>query len=274
VEIAAMARASERAADAARRAAQLEIRLERLRSGVSLTSGDVLFGRQAAQRAVGRALRADRDCRRARESARTGYKAAAGREAAAASLCRAMGAQTAAEDHNRMAAEYDLLAAVTHVAPWSVLDEEADAVRPADAPTSWPVGAAGETSRLRSRQLVVDDMSGLSGLRHELQDLLEAAGVDTSVVDEMTLAVEEVASNGIRHGKPPVQVTVSHEPQRLECAVIDQGPGFDWASVTDRPADDFVGEGRFGLRLAQALCDELTTISAPEGFVVRMVKRL
>ncbi len=269
-----MARASERGADAARRARQLDVRLERLRSGVSPTPGDVLFGRQAAERAVGRALRAERDCRRAREFAHTAYKAAAGREAAAASLCHAMGAQTASDAHNRMAGEYDLLAAVTHVAPWSILEEDADALPTADGPTPWPVGAAGETPRLRSRELVVDDMSELSGLRHELQELLEAAGVDTSVVDEMTLAVEEVASNGIRHGRPPVQVALSHEPRRLECAVIDQGPGFDWASVTDRPPDDFLGEGRFGLRLAQALCDELTTLSAPEGFVVRMVKRL
>jgi anti-sigma regulatory factor (Ser/Thr protein kinase) len=187
-----------------------------------------------------------------------------------------------------MADEFELLAAVTMVEPCPVVEENDDprvvaqaqrrlpaALDPParDIPESGTVMAGNGVPQHWSRQFAIVEMSELAGVRHELHELLGAADVDTSVVEDIALAVEEVASNGIRHGKPPVQVRVSQSRERVDCAVIDQGPGFDWASVTDR-VPETLAEGQFGLRLAQELCDELTTFSGSEGFVVRMVKRL
>ena len=41
------------------------------------------------------------------------------------------------------------------------------------------------------------------------------------------MAVHEVASNGLRHGEPPVTVRVWLGPGRVVCTVTDRGHGFD-----------------------------------------------
>lgn len=53
----------------------------------------------------------------------------------------------------------------------------------------------------------------VTALRHELQEAVLRAPVPTGLDDEavtrLMLAVEELASNGLRHGGPPVQVTIT-----------------------------------------------------------------
>jgi two-component sensor histidine kinase len=79
--------------------------------------------------------------------------------------------------------------------------------------------------------------------------LLSGAGVSDGSVHGLSLVFEELATNGVRHGSPPVQVTVS---------VADQG----WLVVVSDSATDCVptpaqgrdpGRGGLGLTIVTRL---------------------
>jgi anti-sigma regulatory factor (Ser/Thr protein kinase) len=81
-----------------------------------------------------------------------------------------------------------------------------------------------------------------------------------------------VATNGLRHGEPPVTVRAWVSPGRFVCTVTDRGAGFDdpFAGYVRGGGED-LPEGRLGLWLARQLCDEVTTSRTPEGFTARLV---
>jgi len=98
----------------------------------------------------------------------------------------------------------------------------------------------------------------LTALRAQLRTALHdgplASGADAHVVDVVLLAFEELASNGLRHGRPPVQVTVS---------TTATATGTGWLiEVSDAAADEAptpaVGRdpshGGLGLHLVARLC--------------------
>jgi anti-sigma regulatory factor (Ser/Thr protein kinase) len=92
------------------------------------------------------------------------------------------------------------------------------------------------------------------------------------MVEDLVMAVHEVAINGLRHGRPPVTVRLWAAPERVQCAVTDGGPGFEdpFAGYV-RGGGDELPEGRFGLWLARQLCDEVVMARTPEGFTTRLV---
>jgi hypothetical protein len=95
---------------------------------------------------------------------------------------------------------------------------------------------------------------------------------DTAVAD-LTVAVSEVATNAIRHGRPPLRVRVWSGAGRLVVAVTDQGDG---------PPDPYTGllparhapDGGLGLWLAFQLCDHVAFGPTPEGFTIRLTAGL
>ncbi len=119
--------------------------------------------------------------------------------------------------------------------------------------------------------LSLPEILDFSVLHRELRTLLLGEGLGQGWVEDVVMAVHEVATNGLRHGEPPVSVRVWCGPGRVICTVTDHGRGFD---------DPFAGyvrgggvelpEGRFGLWLARQLCDEVVTSRTPEGFTVRL----
>jgi anti-sigma regulatory factor (Ser/Thr protein kinase) len=102
------------------------------------------------------------------------------------------------------------------------------------------------------------------------------AGRLTGLSDDDTsglmLAVSEVLSNGIVHGRGPTRVRLWTGPDRVVVTVTDQGVG---------PADPYVGLmpvlpaseglGGQGLWLAHQLCSYMTMQRDAMGFTVRMV---
>jgi anti-sigma regulatory factor (Ser/Thr protein kinase) len=75
--------------------------------------------------------------------------------------------------------------------------------------------------------------------------------------DEVELLVSELVTNAIRHGKPPVRLTLAIEDSRLEVYVRDGSP----EPPRPRSGDE---DGGFGLTVAAAIA-ELSVHSYPGG---------
>lgn len=120
----------------------------------------------------------------------------------------------------------------------------------------------------------ITDVDDLSRFHRQLTTLLDGERIGRSRVQDVILAVHEVAINGLRHGRAPVTVRIWLSPGRVVCTVTDRGRGFDdpFAGYV-RGAGEVLPEGRFGLWLARELCDEVVTARTPEGFTARLVIR-
>lgn len=120
--------------------------------------------------------------------------------------------------------------------------------------------------------LTVEEVLDFSQLRHQLEALLAAEGVNRERVEDIVIAVHEAATNGVRHGAPPVTVRAWLARRRVVCTVTDRGAGFDdpFAGYL-RGAGEDLPDGRFGLWLARQLCHEVVLSRTPEGFTARLV---
>jgi anti-sigma regulatory factor (Ser/Thr protein kinase) len=120
--------------------------------------------------------------------------------------------------------------------------------------------------------VTIPEVFSLGELHRQVERVLATVGLGDEVVDDLVMAVHEVAINGLRHGRPPVTVRVWTAPERVQCAVTDRGAGFDdpFAGYV-RGAGDELPEGKFGLWLARQLCDEVVMGRTPEGFTTRLV---
>jgi anti-sigma regulatory factor (Ser/Thr protein kinase) len=100
---------------------------------------------------------------------------------------------------------------------------------------------------------------GLADLSR-VRELVVATAVDADLprerADELALAVNEIATNAILHGRPPTTLRIWRQHDQIVCEVADAGAGIkDQLAGQVRPPADAVG-GR-GLWLARQLCDAL-----------------
>lgn len=88
-------------------------------------------------------------------------------------------------------------------------------------------------------------------------------------VEELELAVSEVVTNALIHGRPPVGLRLWSAEERLLAVVSDGGPGVRHHLAGLWPA----GSGSLGkgLWLAHQLCDYVAMDTGPDGFAVRLV---
>ena len=115
------------------------------------------------------------------------------------------------------------------------------------------------------RSIPVED--DVERLRERIALELAAAGVETPRSLDMLLAVTEVATNAIRHGRGICDVRVGVIRGRFVCEVVDRGDGFDDPAagyLAPRP-----GTGS-GLWLARQLTWEIEAFRSPTGFTVRI----
>lgn len=102
---------------------------------------------------------------------------------------------------------------------------------------SWQLGAPSDVTAHRSR--LRDAVLARRGGR-----------VDDDALERLLLAFEELSSNGLRHGRPPVHVAVTATDRGWLIDVTD--------TATDRPPTPAVGrdaaEGGLGLYLVARLC--------------------
>ncbi|SNS31836.1 Anti-sigma regulatory factor (Ser/Thr protein kinase) [Geodermatophilus saharensis] len=124
-------------------------------------------------------------------------------------------------------------------------------------------------------RLTARDVTDFIGLRHAVAAELATLPGPRDVVEDLLLAVDEMTSNAVRHGRPPVDLELWTDAGRVVCRITDRGPG---------PADPFAGygpahgedlsRGGMGLWLARQLCDHVHVARTAEATSVRLVTRL
>jgi anti-sigma regulatory factor (Ser/Thr protein kinase) len=111
----------------------------------------------------------------------------------------------------------------------------------------------------------------LSRLRALVADRAAAAGLDQSQAADLVLAVNEVATNAIKHARAPGHLSLWDVPGGLVCQLEDPGHIADPLAGRRRPSPSV--EGGLGLWMVNQLCDLVELRSSPEGTTSRLHMR-
>jgi anti-sigma regulatory factor (Ser/Thr protein kinase) len=136
-----------------------------------------------------------------------------------------------------------------------VLDEQTSAPRP------W-------TPRPDGAVLRDFDRFSLATLRDSVRRLAASAGIPFDRASALVLAVNEIATNSIRHGGGAGRLAVWLENGVLVCEVSDPGRLGDPLADRRRPGPGV--ESPRGLWTANQLCDLVQVRSGPDGTAVRL----
>jgi len=112
------------------------------------------------------------------------------------------------------------------------------------------------------------DLASLAELRELVAGHAAAAGLDPARAADLVLAVDEVATNSLRHGGGRGTLRLWREEGVLVCEVRDAGRIEDPMAGRERPALD--RDGGRGLWMVNQLCDLVQLRSVPGGSVVRL----
>ncbi len=98
------------------------------------------------------------------------------------------------------------------------------------------------------------NLADLRLVRRTVASAAVAVGLSGSRADELALAVNEIASNAVIHGRPPATLRIWQQVGDLVCEVSDAGEGIrDVLAGQLAPSAEKIG-GR-GIWLARMLCD-------------------
>ncbi|WP_028057734.1 sensor histidine kinase [Candidatus Solirubrobacter pratensis] len=100
-----------------------------------------------------------------------------------------------------------------------------------------------------------------------------AAGLSRATIEDMLVAVSEVATNALVHGQAPRCMWIYLRHDALVCHVHDGGPGLPDPLLGYLPPDSGVHEGR-GLWLAHHFCDIVEVAADRSGTHVYLRMRL
>jgi anti-sigma regulatory factor (Ser/Thr protein kinase) len=147
-----------------------------------------------------------------------------------------------------------------------------DHVEAAEYLTSLPVPT--EPLEATTPLVRADSVRDLRGLRrdlvHRAADASLPAGSEPALEDFL-LAVDEMTTNALRHGRPPVDLRLWADEKRLVCTVTDRGAGLQDPFIGYGPAHgDDLSLGGMGLWLARQLCDHVDITVTPDGVQVRL----
>jgi anti-sigma regulatory factor (Ser/Thr protein kinase) len=129
-------------------------------------------------------------------------------------------------------------------------------------------------------RLTAPDVSDFVGLRRAVATELARTRAGGDLVEDFLLAVDEMVSNAIRHGRPPVGLRLWTAEDRVVCTISDGGPGWDDPFAGYGPAHgDDLSRGGMGLWLARQLCDHVDIsgghgLPGEAGVSVRLTVRL
>jgi len=112
----------------------------------------------------------------------------------------------------------------------------------------------------------------LGTVRSLVQSAAARAGLDSARSEDLVMAVNELATNSVRHGGGEGTVRVWSELGELICEVRDRGTIEDPLAGRRRPSGEH--SSGYGLWLANALCDLLQVRTGPGLNIVRVHMRI
>jgi anti-sigma regulatory factor (Ser/Thr protein kinase) len=119
-----------------------------------------------------------------------------------------------------------------------------------------------------------DSVRDLRGLRRDLAVRAADAGLPAGsepALEDFLLAVDEMTTNALRHGRPPVDLRLWVDEKQLVCTVTDRGAGLQDPFIGYGPAHgDDLSLGGMGLWLARQLCDHVDITVTGDGVRVRL----
>jgi anti-sigma regulatory factor (Ser/Thr protein kinase) len=119
-----------------------------------------------------------------------------------------------------------------------------------------------------------DSVRDLRGLRRDLAARIADASLPAGsepALEDFLLAVDEMTTNALRHGRPPVDLRLWADEKRLVCTVTDRGAGLQDPFIGYGPAHgDDLSLGGMGLWLARQLCDHVDITVTGDGVRVRL----
>ena len=122
--------------------------------------------------------------------------------------------------------------------------------------------------------LADDDVTDAIALRHVLRQRLAAVAGPRDLVEDFLMAADEMVSNAVRHGRPPVGLRLWVAPGVLVCTVRDSGGSWDDPFAGYGPAHgEDLSAGGMGLWLARQLCDHVAIRRDEQGVSVRLTTR-
>jgi anti-sigma regulatory factor (Ser/Thr protein kinase) len=123
-----------------------------------------------------------------------------------------------------------------------------------------------------------DGVRDLRGLRRDLAARAAEARLPEGsgpALEDFLLAVDEMTTNALRHGRPPVDLRLWAGEKRLVCTITDHGAGLQDPFIGYGPAHGAdLSLGGMGLWLARQLCDHVDITMADEGVRVRLTTDL
>jgi len=113
--------------------------------------------------------------------------------------------------------------------------------------------------------------AGLVALRAVVARRAARAGLTPQRREDLVLAINELATNSIRHGGGAGTLTIWETPDALVCQVTDAGRLADPLAGRNLPEPDQTG--CYGLWLVNQLCDLVEQRTLPRGNLVRVSMR-
>ena len=114
-----------------------------------------------------------------------------------------------------------------------------------------------------SAAIMIHDLVQLSAARDLVRsDAYRNSAVSRQTVEQLRVAINEVTSNALLHGRPPVRVTLWTDVASLTCLVEDSGSGY-LDPMTGYPHPE--GSTSLGLWAARQLVDDLQIGTSPSG---------
>lgn len=125
------------------------------------------------------------------------------------------------------------------------------------------MGSVPDSSRSRSKELRAGPRTPQEA-RLFLSEALQSFEVEVDK-DAAHLLTSEIASNAVRHGKEPIDVSVSVEEEGLRVSIFDRGSGFNPDELSFDQSLSADTEGGRGLQLVQLLSSEWGVRRRDEG---------
>ncbi|GLY90832.1 hypothetical protein Airi02_087610 [Actinoallomurus iriomotensis] len=108
----------------------------------------------------------------------------------------------------------------------------------------------------------------LPGVRRFVAAHARKCGLDEESVGDLVIAVNEIATNGVRHGSPNAELRMWESNGRVYAEVRDQGHWVPSDAGDAPPSSD--AEGGMGLWVTRQICSAVHIIAGERGTTVRL----